>query len=97
VTFDLSRVSWVLTANDLDRVPAPLLDRCTLFRMPEVTPEVAGLMFDTLAGDHSDLDPHFMSAARSAVTAAAARGHVSLRQIKRIFDMLAYDPPMLLH
>lgn len=97
VTFDLSRVLWVLTANDLARVPAPLLDRCVLFRMPEVTPEVAGLMFDTLARDYPDLDPHSMAAARSAVTATAARGHVSLRQIRRIFDTLARDPPMLLH
>jgi len=97
VTFDLSRISWVLTANDLARVPAPLLDRCTLFRMPEVTPAVAGLMFDTLARGYANLDPHAMSAARSAVTAAAARGHVSLRQIKRILEALACDPPMLLH
>lgn len=97
VVFDLSRISWVLTANDLDRIPAPLRDRCTLFRMPDVDPNVARLMFDTLACDCPDIDPVLLSQARSAVITAAARGHVSLRQIKRILDRLSHDTPMLLH
>lgn len=30
---DLSRVSWILLANDLQRVPAPLIDRCAVFQV----------------------------------------------------------------
>lgn len=30
---DLSRVSWVMLANDIDLLPAPLLDRCAVFRV----------------------------------------------------------------
>lgn len=32
-TIDLSRISWVLTANSLQGLPAPLLDRVTVFEM----------------------------------------------------------------
>lgn len=35
VRFDLSRVSWVMTANDADQIPAPLRDR---FRVIQVLP-----------------------------------------------------------
>lgn len=31
---DLSLVSWILTANDLEGVPKPLLDRCRVVRFP---------------------------------------------------------------
>jgi hypothetical protein len=30
---DLSRVSWILLANDIARLPAPLIDRCAVFRV----------------------------------------------------------------
>lgn len=35
--FDLSRVSWIMTANTLDGVPAPLLDRCRVITLPDPT------------------------------------------------------------
>ncbi len=31
---DASHVSWILTANDLSGVPAPLLSRCTIYEIP---------------------------------------------------------------
>lgn len=34
VECDLSAVSFVLTANDIDQVPAPLRDRCRVLRVP---------------------------------------------------------------
>lgn len=98
IGFDLSRINWILTANNLDQVPAPLRDRCRVFQMPKVTPPVAALMFDTLQhGIDVDLDPQAVAMARDLVIAAAARGHVSLRQIRRVLDALAADPFVLLH
>lgn len=98
IRFDMSRVNWILTANDLDQVPAPLRDRCCVFHMPDVTPHVAALMFDTVyRGIDADIDPQVAAMARDAVIKAAGRGHVSMRQIKRILDTLAADLPCLLH
>lgn len=39
VTIDASHVMWVATANDPGRVPAPLLDRMTIFEVEAPTPE----------------------------------------------------------
>lgn len=36
---DLSHVQWILTANTLDTVPRPLLDRCVVLRLDEPGPE----------------------------------------------------------
>ena len=35
---DISHVQWILTANTLDTVPRPLLDRCLILRMPDPEP-----------------------------------------------------------
>lgn len=43
---DLSSVSWLLTANDLEGVPRPLLDRCRVVRFPR--PDLSHLT--TLSG-----------------------------------------------
>lgn len=95
VIFDLSRVNWILTANDLDRVPAPLQDRCEVFRIPEVTPITAALMFDTLTRDRPDIEPDIREIARDAVITAAARSSISLRQIQRILEKMAQEGPLL--
>lgn len=96
--FDLSRINWILTANDLDRVPAPLRDRCQVFQMPKVTPSVASVMFDTLAAQaHDGIDPDLLAMARTEVISAAASGHVSLRQIGRILEQLAVEQPLTIH
>lgn len=36
---DLSHVQWILTANAIDTVPRPLLDRCVILRLDEPGPE----------------------------------------------------------
>lgn len=98
IRFDMSRVNWILTANDLEQVPAPLRDRCRVFQMPDVTPHIAALMFDTVNQTiDAEIDPQVAAMARGAVVSAAGRGHVSMRQIKRILDRLAADPPCFLH
>jgi hypothetical protein len=95
--FDMSRVSWVMTANDLSPIAAPLRDRCAVFQLPEVTPHVAGQMFDTLAGGVPELDREVLQMARRSVVTAAERGGMSLRRIRRILEQLDTEPAALLH
>ncbi|MHB1526947.1 MAG: AAA family ATPase [Candidatus Dormibacteria bacterium] len=38
VPFDLSGVAYVATANSLDTIPAPLLDRCLVLEVPGLSP-----------------------------------------------------------
>lgn len=98
VRFDLSRFNWILTANELGRVPKPLRDRCHIFHMPLVTPDVAAQMFDTLLRDFdADIDHDICREVRAAVIKAAERGHVSLRQIRRILERIVAADPQILH
>jgi hypothetical protein len=98
VRFDLSQAGWILTVNDLESVPDPLRDRCHVFRMPEVTPQIAGLMFDTLLREiDADLDEDACGLAREAVIKAVEHGHVSLRQIRRLLERITLAVPQLLH
>ena len=95
--FDMARVSWVLTANDLSTIAVPLRDRCTVFQLPEVTPQVAGQMFDTVARGFPEVDPEVLQIARRSVVAATERRNMSLRRIQRILDQLEEEPAPLLH
>lgn len=98
VQFDLSQTSWVLTANNIEAVPEPLVDRCHVIHMPTVTPAVAGLMFDTLLRNFgADVDNDTCSLAREAVIDAAGRGHLSLRRIRRLLERLGSTDPQILH
>lgn len=36
---DLSHINWIITANTLQGIPKPLLDRCLVVRVPEPGPE----------------------------------------------------------
>ncbi|MCY4504275.1 MAG: hypothetical protein OXE57_22330, partial [Alphaproteobacteria bacterium] len=39
VRVDMSHLSWVMTANTLDTLPEPLVSRCRVLHIPDVTPE----------------------------------------------------------
>ena len=39
VRVDMSHLSWVMTANTLETLPEPVLSRCRVLRIPDVTPE----------------------------------------------------------
>lgn len=74
---DLSRVSWLMTANDVSRIPAPMLDRCRVIRAQEPGPEdlarfVRGLL--------ADQDPEVVE------RAARAAAGMSLRRAARMAD-----------
>lgn len=78
---DLSRVSWILLGNSLDRIPAPLLDRVEIFRVrgpegPEVRQLAQRLLGETAAGNQ----------VIDAVVEAFASGKMSLRGLHRLAE-----------
>lgn len=78
---DVSWVSYVLTANDLDRVPAPLRSRCRVVHVPEPTrdaiPGIARTLLDEIARedghDHPPLDDVEIAAVSEAWSYGGAR------------------------
>lgn len=77
LTVDLSRVSWILTANDIARVPQPLMDRCRIIRANSPTEQnVRTFLLARMDGQ----DPAIIAEA-----AKAARG-MSLRRAARLAD-----------
>jgi len=85
---DLSWVSWILTANDLATVPAPLLDRVSIVEVqrpaPEHFPAILGGTLDDLAAEWRaerwalpELEPETVE----VLAAAFAAGH-SIRRIR---------------
>jgi ATP-dependent Lon protease, bacterial type len=53
VEVDLSWISWLATANDLDRVPKPLRDRLRVIRMPVPGPEHINVLLKNLIAEIS--------------------------------------------
>ena len=100
--FDLGRVSWIMTANTLDGVPAPLLDRCRVIALPDPTPsdlEVAAARMiaeRTADPDHTDMLTALMAEVLQQRRRAGRR--TSLRQLSRIVARLevAGSAPMLM-
>lgn len=82
--FDMSRLVWILTANDLDSVPAPIRDRCRVFRIPNPTPGDLLSVFDRQTGDIGDRD--LVSDARATLQASLSNGPMSLRQVRAFID-----------
>jgi len=89
VPFDLSRLCWILTANDLRSVPAPLRDRCQIFAVPR--PGLGDLVqvYDHLAQGIKDAD--LVALGRARLEYLAAQG-LSLRQLLAWVEVLrGYD------
>lgn len=53
-TVDASHVNWILTANDLSTVSAPLKSRCTVYKIPEPTKEQIPPIIRSLVTDFAD-------------------------------------------
>ena len=100
--FDLSRVSWIMTANSLEGVPAPLLDRCRVIVLPDPTPSdlelaAAGMIAERTADpDHADMLTTLVAEVLRQRRRAGRR--TSLRQLSRIVARLevAGSAPMLM-
>jgi len=59
-SFDMSNISWILTANEIDHVPAPLIDRCRIFNIEQpghedlahmIRAQCAGRVFDEVCDE----------------------------------------------
>lgn len=86
--FDLSRVSWVMTANSVEGVPAPLLDRCQVVSIPDPSAahlrDAGAAMVAERVLDH-DLRAWITAGIEEVIARRRRLGRrTSLRQIERI-------------
>lgn len=80
LTIDLSRVSWMLTANDITKVSQPLLDRCKVIRANSPTAQ------DVRRFVEHGLDGHDPQIIEEVIKATAGR---SLRLAGRMIQAVA--------
>lgn len=89
---DLTRLSWIMTTNSLNSIPAPLLDRCLIVRIPDPTPEQLRLVAaERIAGMIADPDlRHDLLGMIGAVLddRQVAGKRTSLRQVMRMIDRI---------
>lgn len=50
---DASHVSWILTANDLGCIPAPLRSRCTIYEVPLPTPQQLPAIISSMVAEYA--------------------------------------------
>ncbi|PFG62165.1 ATPase family protein associated with various cellular activities (AAA) [Thioclava sp. ES.031] len=80
---DMSHVNWILTANYEHQIPAPLLDRCQVFRVDVSKPAHLVAFFKRAAGD--DVEHDEMERVRVFVEEMCEIGRPpSLRQMGRM-------------
>jgi MoxR-like ATPase len=87
-TYNMSQISWVLTANERDGIPAPLLDRCRVFQIGYPgQKDLADLIRKQSAGRVYD---EVVDCLISRVATAVSKGHPpSLRRIQQLIDEAA--------
>ncbi|WP_324754342.1 AAA family ATPase [Roseovarius sp. Pro17] len=87
VPIDMSHAVWIMTANDPDRIPAPLRDRARVFHLSALTPNDAVAHFERLTlgtEDQHECDQCKVFIERMAKTPKG----ISLRQIGQLVDAL---------
>ncbi len=90
---DLSHLSWLMTANEVDSVPAVLRDRCRILRFPEPGPEylpfLASRILERLYREQ-DHDPRWATPLEGYELEALARAWPggSIRKLERLVETL---------
>jgi ATP-dependent Lon protease len=94
IPFNMSRVNWIMTANDVDRIPPPLRDRSRLFILPKISVPDATAHFNRLtAGCDAEVEQHHC---RVFIAEMCARPEgLSLRQIEQLANALNAPPAPL--
>jgi MoxR-like ATPase len=95
-TYNMSQISWIMTANEREGIPAPLLDRCRVFHIgyPGLK-DLADLIRKQSAGRLFD---EVVDCLIARVEAAVVKGcPPSLRHIQKLIDEAAAvaQEPML--
>jgi len=82
IDLDLRFLNWVLLANDLDKVPKTVRDRCKVIQIPALTPKnLAAMAGAEVRRRH--LQPELIA----HLTRACARGQIkSLRKLNKALD-----------
>jgi hypothetical protein len=85
--FNMSHIIWVLTANDVSRVPEPLRSRCQVIEIPDITSEQLQA-FAMKRGDKMGLSPESVDAIVTAIIQApiVAGRRISLRDVVRMLE-----------
>lgn len=87
VEVDLSHVNWILTANRVDRLPAPLLSRVDVVQVSGPGPEHAEMILHTLWREVTidiGLPPHALPDIERASEAALMRLFRNTRSVRRL-------------
>jgi hypothetical protein len=90
---DLSHISWLMTANEIDIVPAVLRDRCRILRFPEPGPEhltqLASRILEKLYLEQGH-DPRWATPLEGYEIEALVRAWTggSIRKVVRLVEML---------
>jgi len=89
VSFDLSKVFWIATANLLDPIPGPLRDRMEVIRLPGYTPEekveIARSFLVPRQMEEHGLEPQHIDWSRDAVDRVVAHytNEAGVRNLER--------------
>jgi hypothetical protein len=90
---DLSHLSWLMTANEVESVPAVLLDRCRILRFPEPGPEhlpfLASRILERVYLEQGH-DPRWATPLEGFEIEALARAWTggSIRKLERLVETL---------
>ena len=82
--FDASRIIVVLTANDISKVPPPLLSRVEAFTVPAPQPEQRLRIIAQTMADLSEKTGHHITFAAGVAERLAERMDIDLRQLTRL-------------
>lgn len=85
IGFDMSWITWVLTANSLRGLSAPFLSRCPPTDLRALTQEHL-IGFAEREGARRDLPQDAVNAVKEVIEAIRTPHHVSLRSIIRMLD-----------
>ena len=96
VPIDMSRVIWIMTANEIKHVPTPLRDRSRVFNLPPLSAEDAITYFGRLTPD-CEKDEAWHRCCEFIASRCNRSGGISLRQIRQLAGVLEAPVQNMMH
>lgn len=87
VSFDMSWITWIMTANSVQGLPAPFLSRCPPLKLSPLSVEHLLGFADQLSAKRN-LPPGAVDAVKEVIEAIRAPQLISLRSVTRMMDSL---------